>query len=398
MGSRIEKCNWCGSHVRLLFEAQAFSCPFCRAHNTLRPYNDNGYTNPTAYWNNGYPNNNNGYPNSNNGYTNPAASWNNGYTNPAASWNNGYVNGGPYNKVNAVAPPMYSYPVPAYGNTLQSLPVKGRKRAVLCGLSYYGTPNILKGSANNINYMRYFLIQKMGFPCESIFVLTEDETNPSRIPTIRNMRVALHWLIQGCQPGDSLVFYYCGHGSRVHDLDNDERDGFDEALCPVDYRTGGKLLDDEINDTIVKPLPRKAKLHAIIDTCYSGTCLDLPFVCKINGEQHYKWEDHHSQHAYKGTSGGKAYCFSACDDHQNAADTTDFTGNTAIGAFTQSFIDTLETQPQLTYGSLLNSMHRKISKIQQEVRLNNPNAHPKPQEPILSSTVGFDIHSTIFTL
>ena len=44
----------------------------------------------------------------------------------------------------------------------------------------------------------------------------------------------------------------------------------------------GMIVDDEINETIVRPLPEGAMLHAIIDACYSGTILDLPFVCKMN--------------------------------------------------------------------------------------------------------------------
>lgn len=110
----------------------------------------------------------------------------------------------------------------------------------------------------------------------------EDEINPLRIPTKHNIRLAMRWLVQDCQRGDSLVFHFSGHGSRERDSNNDELDGFDEALCPLDYETEGPIIDDEINDTLVRPLPHGAKLHAIIDACYSGTVLDLPFVCRMN--------------------------------------------------------------------------------------------------------------------
>lgn len=112
--------------------------------------------------------------------------------------------------------------------------------------------------------------------------MTEEEKNPYRIPTKQNIRTAMRWLAQDCQPGDSLVFHYSGHGSRQKDYNKDELDGFDETICPLDHETEGPIIDDEINATIVRPLPRGAKLHAIIDSCYSGTVLDLPFVCKIN--------------------------------------------------------------------------------------------------------------------
>jgi hypothetical protein len=92
----------------------------------------------------------------------------------------------------------------------------------------------------------------------------------------------MRWLVEGSKPGDSLVFYFCGHGSRVKDRNMDEVDGYDEAICPVDYEHEGMILDDEISATIVRPLPHGAKLHDVIDTCFSGTVLDLPFMCRIN--------------------------------------------------------------------------------------------------------------------
>ena len=88
--------------------------------------------------------------------------------------------------------------------------------------------------------------------------------------------------MQGCQAGDSLVFHYSGHGSQQRNYTGDEVDGFDETLCPLDFETQGMIVDDEINATLVRPLPRGAKLHAIIDACHSGTMLDLPFLCRMD--------------------------------------------------------------------------------------------------------------------
>lgn len=150
----------------------------------------------------------------------------------------------------------------------------------------------------------------------------EYETDPCRVPTKQNIRMAMQWLVQGCQPGDSLVFHYSGHGSRQRDYDMDEIDGYDEALCPVDYESQGKILDDEVNATIVRPLPQGTTLHAIIDACHSATVLDLPFLCRMDREGYYTWQDHRRPSNYKGTNGGLAVCISACDDHQTSADTT----------------------------------------------------------------------------
>lgn len=92
----------------------------------------------------------------------------------------------------------------------------------------------------------------------------------------------MFWLVQGCQPGDSLVFHFSGHGSQQRNYTGDEVDGYDETLCPLDFETQGMIVDDEINAAIVRPLPHGVKLHAIIDACHSGTVLDLPFLCRMN--------------------------------------------------------------------------------------------------------------------
>ena len=110
----------------------------------------------------------------------------------------------------------------------------------------------------------------------------DDQRDPFRLPTKDNIRMAMQWLVQGCSYGDSLVFHFSGHGVQKLDLNGDEVDGYNEALCPADFERSGKILDDEINATIVRPLGRGVKLHAIVDTCHSGTILDLPYLCRLS--------------------------------------------------------------------------------------------------------------------
>ncbi|CAJ2633225.1 metacaspase-1-like isoform X4 [Trifolium pratense] len=225
------------------------------------------------------------------------------------------------------------------------------------------------------------------------------ERNPMRIPTKYNMRMAMRWLVEGCQPGDSLVLHFSAHGSREVDHSMDEVDGYDEAICPVDYESEGKILDDEINATIVRPLPHGAKLHAVIDTCFSGTVLDLPFMCRINRKGYYGWEDHrHPRAGYKGTRGGLAVCISACDDDGSAADTSAFSGMESAGALTYSFIQAMQVGRNLTYGQLLNGMRstirgarEKFGPDYQEHVMENRQQYA--HEPQLSSSEKFDIYS-----
>ncbi|KAF9623392.1 hypothetical protein IFM89_001312 [Coptis chinensis] len=262
-------------------------------------------------------------------------------------------------------PPPPNYQTTPYQHPPPSGPIPppphGRKKAVICGISYKYSRHELKGCINDAKCMRYLLINRFKFPEASILMLTEEETDPYRLPTKHNLRMALFWLVQGCQPGDSLVFHYSGHGSRQRNYNGDELDGYDETLCPLDFETQGMIVDDEINTTIVKPLPRGVKLHAIIDACHSGTVLDLPFLCRMDRSGQYVWEDHRPRSGvWKGTNGGEVISISGCDDNQTSADTSALSKITSTGAMTFCFIQAFERGQGTTYGSILNAMRTTI--------------------------------------
>ncbi|KDO57704.1 hypothetical protein CISIN_1g039205mg, partial [Citrus sinensis] len=155
-----------------------------------------------------------------------------------------------------------------------------------------------------------------------------EDPDPLKWPTKYNMRMALCWLMQGCQPGDSLVFHFSGHAS------------------------------------------------CIIDACHSGTMLDLPFLCRMDRRGRYIWEDHRPRSGtWKGASGGEAISFSSCDDNQTSADTSSLTdielfnlmlyeralsNIPSIGAITYSFIQASELGHGTTYGRMLTSMRSTI--------------------------------------
>ncbi|XP_059653313.1 metacaspase-1-like isoform X2 [Cornus florida] len=277
-----------------------------------------------------------------------------------------------------------------------------RRRALLCGVSYNNRKIKLKGTMNDVGRMRSLLVDQFNFPSDSIFVLAEDLNFPNRIPTKQNVQKGLKWLVEDCQSGDSLVFYFSGHGLRQPDFDGDEVDGFDETLCPVDFKTAGMILDNEINNTIVKPLKEGVTLHAIIDTCHSGTILDLEHVYD---RKNRKWVDNKPPSgAKKSTSGGHAICFSACEDHQLAADTNAFSGKEMAGAMTFNFVKAIKSHPQISYGELLNYMHEEIEAALRKAGclnnkiLNKMFRRRMIQEPQLSSSKEFNVETTIFKL
>ncbi|ERN01030.1 hypothetical protein AMTRI_Chr03g145770 [Amborella trichopoda] len=323
---------------------------------------------------------------------------------------------------NAPPPSTNTYPPPSSSSVVPSpnhyAPVPpsshGRKKAVICGISYRYSRHELKGCINDAKCMKYLLINKFKFPESSIINLTEDERDPYKIPTKQNIRMAMYWLVQGCQPGDSLVFHYSGHGSQQRNYSGDEVDGYDETLCPLDFETQGMIVDDEINATMVRPLPRGVKLHAIIDACHSGTVLDLPFLCRMNSSGQYIWEDHRPRSGvWKGTNGGEAISFSGCDDHQTSADTSALSKITSTGAMTYCFIQAIERGAGATYGSILTSMRATIretrsggmggggpvtSLITMLLTGGSLSVGGLSQEPQLTSCEPFDVYSKPFSL
>ncbi|KIY48455.1 hypothetical protein FISHEDRAFT_43361 [Fistulina hepatica ATCC 64428] len=143
----------------------------------------------------------------------------------------------------------------------------GRKRAVCVGINYRGQDHELKGCVNDAENVRRFLIDHSGFKREDILLLSDKHGSPNK-PTRQKILDAMRWLVKNAHPHDSLVFHYSGHGGRTRDNSGEEESGYDEVIFPLDFDHAGEVVDDEIHDTMVKPLPAGCKL----------TVLRLPIV------------------------------------------------------------------------------------------------------------------------
>ncbi len=88
--------------------------------------------------------------------------------------------------------------------------------------------------------------------------------------TWANIMDSLRWLLAPTANVDKLIFYYSGHGTRVVDVEHDEPDGWDEAICPHDFRTAGVIKDDTFR-SLFSTLKPGVTLEVILDSCFSGT-------------------------------------------------------------------------------------------------------------------------------
>lgn len=123
---------------------------------------------------------------------------------------NGYVNGNP----NAPPPPpqaMQQFGSGApQGYAFQYSNCTGRRKALLIGINYFGQRGQLRGCINDVKNMSAFLHENFGYQRDDMVILTDDQQNPMSQPTKQNILRAMHWLVNGARPNDSLFFHYSG--------------------------------------------------------------------------------------------------------------------------------------------------------------------------------------------
>ena len=156
----------------------------------------------------------------------------------------------------------------------------GTKRAVLIGINYTGQTGELTGCHYDCLNMKDYLVNMCGFDKKNITVLMDD--GKYGMPTRDNILQAYQNLVAASQSGDAAFCHYSGHGGRVRDDGDDETDGYDETLVPVDYSSAGQIRDDDLYTNLVGTMPSGVTLVSIMDCCHSATVLDLPYKYRAN--------------------------------------------------------------------------------------------------------------------
>ncbi|KAF9926528.1 Ca(2+)-dependent cysteine protease [Linnemannia zychae] len=285
----------------------------------------------------------------------------------------------------------------------------GRKRALLIGINYFRQKGELRGCINDVRNIKQF-IQRFGFFERDIVTLTDDQADPTRIPTKANIIAGMQWLVRDARPNDSFFLHYSGHGGQTRDLDGDEDDGNDNTILPVDHQRVGVIIDDIMHDILVKPLPAGCRLTAVMDCCHSGSALDLPFMYSTTGQLK---DQNILQGVGSGIMGaGMSYLrgdlggvmnslggigkkinrpnrqriiqtksspsdcimFSGCKDNQTSMDSNE-AGFGSTGAMTYAFITALSANPRQSYLQLLNSI-RDILRAKYEQKPQLSSSHP----------------------
>lgn len=137
-----------------------------------------------------------------------------------------------------------------------------QKLALCIGINNYpGTHMDLSGCVNDANDWAAELGAR-GFAVTKL--LDGQATKAAMVEEFKTV-------IGAASRGDVVVISFSGHGTYVPDIDGDELDGLDEALCPYDLQTSGAaLIDDEIHALFAARKPG-IRLVLISDSCHSGT-------------------------------------------------------------------------------------------------------------------------------
>ena len=203
------------------------------------------------------------------------------------------------------------------------------KRALLIGCNYYGSKCQLNGCINDIINMSHFLKDALNYKANSILELRDD--NPGSMPTKANILSTLKMAVESSASLTELWIHYSGHGSQIRSLDNDEADGFDEVIVPVDFKNSGFITDDDIFN-IIKNV--KCRTIIIFDSCCSGSICDLQNMFEFNCKALVRTKD-----TYKEISGNpNVFVLSGCKDTQTSADTVNMQQRQYVGAFTDSLL------------------------------------------------------------
>lgn len=187
----------------------------------------------------------------------------------------------------------------------------GVKRALLVGINLYQPPgtqarhpegcvggrcdlpefNNLNGPLNDVAAMRDLLASpKFGFDPQNITVLTDPDLPAiqvayGKLPAADTTREGLlavlqKYLVDVPQRGDTVVFYYAGHGSLRVNSQGDKLammvggkpSHADSTLVPSDAWTGNyDIRDRELTQIFNKALDKGIHLTVLLDSCHSGS-------------------------------------------------------------------------------------------------------------------------------
>ncbi|HWT01785.1 MAG TPA: caspase family protein [Pyrinomonadaceae bacterium] len=161
----------------------------------------------------------------------------------------------------------------ARASSTPSYPENLEKFVLQVGIDKYQYEAKLEGCVQDVLDMKELLTSpKYAVPAGNILtLLNEQATHEGIVAAFKKQ------LIENARkhPNAIVIFQYSGHGSQVLDTNNDEEDGLDETLVPVNSRDPQNknfdLTDDELGDLFEELIKHTPNVTFILDSCHSGS-------------------------------------------------------------------------------------------------------------------------------
>lgn len=228
----------------------------------------------------------------------------------------------------------------------QLIQITRKKRALLVGINYTNDKeNELYGCINDVKNIKSRLLIT-GFNESDINILTDfTEIKPTRMNIINELTK----LISTTEENDLSFFSISSHGFYIKDFNNDELDGYDECIYSID---NNYITDDKLKSIILN-LKKGSTLFAFIDTCHSGTMLDLPYTYMDSTNN-----DNYTENKKELETIGSVIAISGCSDSESSADTV--FDDEARGAATNSLLESLKQSPNCSWRDLVKNMRKYL--------------------------------------
>ncbi|MBI3928154.1 MAG: caspase family protein [Armatimonadetes bacterium] len=210
------------------------------------------------------------------------------------------------------------------------------------------------------------------------------------------IREALKRIERDARPGDTVVFYYSGHGFVAVDDGTDERafDGLDECIIPADSPApepqgaeynASVIRDDAIESSLerlvktVRAGGREGSVVFIFDSCHSGSLSRSANAAGVRRKtapaalqafrryvqrQEQKPQDGFASPHEAGTRGWVVLCAARAD--QEAIDTA------AGGIFTLALIEALQSEELTSYRDLMLQVRNRVNNHEDSLGSQSP--------------------------
>ncbi|KAG8905114.1 hypothetical protein FRB99_000678 [Tulasnella sp. 403] len=208
------------------------------------------------------------------------------------------------------------------------------RKALLIGIEYLGLqPEVdpIPAARTDAEYWKQVLrgctssLPLYGYPEDGIRLITDSAEAPLR-PSYDNIVEGMKWLVDGVKAGDKRFLFVGCHGQQIDEVADggsecSEIDLKDESIVTTTRNPGGELktlVDNEIRKLVVDPLVKGSKLTAVIDTCHSGTLLDLPFRASVTDDEQLTFSHARADAKKTKKTKGTVVCVAACADGEKA--------------------------------------------------------------------------------